>query len=219
MIEKVIFDMDGLIFDTERLFMREQMRVVSEYGYTLTEEMYASTLGLTGAALTSQLKALFGEEYPEKEVTRRVRERLERTASEGGLPVKRGIRELLVFLADMDIACAVASSTHTNYVRRYLEAAELDGYFGAVIGGETVARSKPAPDIFIKALGETPRSGALILEDSENGVRAAAAAEIPVICIPDIAVPSEDVLRLAERTVRSADEVIEIVREKNGGKY
>ena len=212
-LEKVIFDMDGLIFDTERLFMDEQMKAVREYGFELTQSMYVQTLGLTGAALSDKLLSLFGAGYPEKEVTRRVRSRIDEIAVTDGLPVKRGIRELLLFLREKGIACAVASSTHTPYVRRYLSSARLDGFFTDVIGGEQAEKSKPAPDIFIKAAGETDKKCTLVLEDSENGIRAAAAAGIPVICIPDMLRPCKSVEALAEYTVSDALEVIEIVRD------
>lgn len=213
-LEKVIFDMDGLIFDTERLFMEEQMKIVREYGYSLTRNMYVQTLGLTGRALSEKLRMMFGDGYPEKEVTRRVRARIDERARTDRLPLKPGIRELLDFLRGKEILCAVASSTHTPYVRRYLESAGLDGYFADIIGGEMTEHSKPAPDIFIKAAGAAKREYTLVLEDSENGIRAAAAAGIPVICIPDMLHPSAEVTALAEFTVSSAAEVIGIVRGK-----
>ena len=213
-LEKVIFDMDGLIFDTENLFMNEQMKVVRGYGYSLTPEMYKKTLGLTGKALSDKLQALFGEGYPEREITRRVREKIDEIAHTDGLPVKTGIRKLLEYLKEKEIPCSVASSTHTPYVRRYLESAGLDGYFAEVIGGEQAEHSKPEPDIFIKAAGDTKKECALVLEDSENGIEAAAAAGIPVICIPDMLYPRDEIVQLAECVAASAAEVIEIVRDK-----
>lgn len=213
-LSKVIFDMDGLIFDTEDLFMREQAKVVKEYGYELTREMYVKTLGLTGMALSEMLKSLFGEDYPEKEVTSRVRKRLSEIAESEGLPVKPGIRELLEFLREKEIECVIASSTHTKYIIGYLAAVGLEGYFSAITGGECAKRSKPAPDIFLKALGDTPKAEALVLEDSENGIKAAYAAGIAVICIPDMVMPSKDVISLAECTAGSAADVKEIIRGK-----
>lgn len=206
--------MDGLIFDTENLFMREQAKVVKEYGYELTKEMYVKTLGLTGAALSEMLRGIFGEDYPEKEVTRRVRQRLSDIAVSEGMPVKPGIRELLGHLRECGTECVIASSTHTKYIISYLKAVGLDGYFSEITGGECVKRSKPAPDIFLKALGDTPKAEALVLEDSENGIKAAYAAGIPVICIPDMAVPKKDVMGLAECAVGSAADVKEIIRGK-----
>lgn len=213
-LSKVIFDMDGLIFDTENLFMEEQQKIVEGYGYHLTREMYVKTLGLTGKALSDRLKELFGEGYPEKDVTIRVRKRLEEKAEAEGLPVKRGIRELLGYLKERGIECVIASSTHTKYIIKYLKTAELDGYFSGITGGECVERSKPAPDIFLKALGDTPKCESLVLEDSENGIKAAHAAGIPVICIPDMARPPENVISLAEYEAETAADVIDMIRGK-----
>ena len=150
-LSKAIFDMDGLIFDTENLFMEEQRKIVEGYGYHLTREMYVKTLGLTGKALSDRLKELFGEGYPEKDVTIRVRKRLEEKAETEGLPVKRGIRELLGYLKERGIECVIASSTHTKYIIKYLKTAELDGYFSGITGGECVERSKPRAGYFLKS--------------------------------------------------------------------
>lgn len=211
-LSKVIFDMDGLIFDTERLFMREQQKIVKEYGYELTEEMYITMLGLTDEALSEVLIKHFEKGYPEREVTSRVRARLAEIAETEGLPVKPGIKELLEFLNGEGIECVVGSSTHTKYIRSYLKTAGLDGYFSSIIGGETVKRSKPAPDIFLKALGDTPKDEALVLEDSENGIRAAFAAGIPVICIPDMVKHSPEVLSMTVGEADDAYKVIDIIR-------
>lgn len=209
--ELVIFDMDGLIFDTEKLFMRELGEVMAESGYTLTRERYVKTLGLTGERLKSTMLGYYGSDYPHAEMSRKARERVDKAALAGELTVKPGIRELLELLNKKGIPCAVASSTHTVYVEKYLTAAGLRRYFDEVIGGELAERSKPAPDIFLKALNGTEPENALVLEDSENGIRAAHAAGIPVICIPDMVYPSPECEAMTAAVVSSAFEAAQLL--------
>ena len=189
--QAVIFDMDGLIFDTERVFMEQLAVAMKEHGYVLTREIYTETLGLGGKKLV--------EEY-----SRKAQERMAMISETIGLSVKPQIRELLQELKAGNIKCGVASSTKTELVEKYLKQAELDGFFDVVIGGDKVKVSKPEPDIFIYAcerLNVSPMK-ALVLEDSENGIRAARAAGIPVICIPDLKEPSREVEKLVTAIVR-----------------
>ncbi|MGN0162967.1 MAG: HAD family hydrolase [Candidatus Ornithomonoglobus sp.] len=210
--EKVIFDMDGLIFDSERVFMRELRAVAKNYGYDITEEKYVQTLGLTGDTLLKKKTEQYGEDYPHYELSRQTRDRVDAIALSEGLPVQPGIKELLTFLNDSKIPCAVASSTHTEYVEKYLAASGLRGYFDTVIGGDMAERSKPEPDIFLISAGSTPPGKALVLEDSANGIIAASRAGIPVICIPDMTYPTEEIRKLTAGVVSTAADVIDIIR-------
>ncbi len=203
-----IFDMDGLIFDTERLFMNKKNIVLKEYGYPAREEDYIQTIGLAGENLREMLIRLYGNDYPADEITSRTRALVNASIRENGPSVKPGIRLLLEWFAQQKVTCCVASSTSHLYVRDYLERAELDTCFSYIIGGDEIIRSKPAPDIFLKALRSVAPGDALVLEDSENGVRAAHAAGIPVVCIPDLKKPSDEIAGMASAVVRSADEVI-----------
>lgn len=209
----VIFDMDGLIFDTENLFMRELGKVMMEYGYNLTRENYIQCLGLAADMVKERMKSFYGADYPCDEINSKTRIRMGEISKLDGLPVKRGIRELLKFLNDRGIICNVASSTSSEFVKEYLCAAGLDKYFHDIIGGEMVKNSKPSPDIFIKALGGEKPHNALVLEDSENGIRASYAAGIPVICIPDMVYPCNECKNLTAAVVNSAFDVIDIIEQ------
>ena len=202
--QAVIFDMDGLIFDTERVFMEQLAVAMKEHGYVLTREIYTETLGLGGKKLVDFMQSKFGYDYPFEECSRMAQERMAMISETIGLSVKPQIRELLQELKAGNIKCGVASSTKTELVEKYLKQAELNGFFDVVIGGDKVKVSKPEPDIFIYAcerLNVSPMK-ALVLEDSENGIRAARAAGIPVICIPDLKEPSREVEKLVTAIVR-----------------
>lgn len=213
-IKLAVFDMDGLIFDSEREFMNELKAVMSEYGYTLTEEIYKSTIGLTGKMLIEKMYSNYGENYPFKEISRKARERVSQTALSGNMKIKPGIKELLEFLNEKNIVCTVASSSSEKYVSQYLEVSGLRKYFSSITGGDEVECSKPEPDIFLKACekeGFTEKT-AVVLEDSPNGVTAAFRAGIFVICIPDLVTPSKELISSAGVMVKDAYEAKNIIK-------
>ncbi len=201
--EGFLFDMDGVIFDTERLFMEQLAVVMADEGYLLSREVYCRTLGMSGESLARVMKAEYGPDYPLREISIRAREKVDIIAGTVGLQIKPQIPPLLAWLHEQAIKCAVVSSTDSRTVSKYLEGAGLRGYFSMIIGGEMARRPKPEPDIFLLACHECglrPEQ-AVVLEDSESGVRAAAAAGIPVICVPDMKMPEERICRLAEAIV------------------
>lgn len=200
----VIFDMDGLVFDTERVFMEQLAVAMKEKGYYLSREVYIKTTGTTGRTLKNIMCANYGDDYPLEECTRIAQSRLEVIAETVGLNVKPQIHELLEMLKERNIPCAIASSTMSVYVKKYLGHSGLLNYFSEIIGGEMVLHSKPEPDIFLMACEKlrTAPQAALVLEDSENGVKAAYVAGIPVICIPDLKEPSKDIVKMVAAVVK-----------------
>ena len=207
-----IFDMDGLIFDTERLFMTTKDGVMKEYGYTQQKDDYIHTLGTCGQQLLDILHRLYGDDYPAEEISRKCRTLVTEKIRRDGPPVKPGIPELLAWFAANNIPCCVASSTKHDIVAEYLRLAKLDQYFAFIIGGDQVQRSKPNPDIFLAACqrANIKPEHSLVLEDSENGILAASNAKIPVVCIPDLKVPSEEIAAKTAAIVSSATDVISL---------
>ena len=205
-----IFDMDGLIFDTERLFMAEKHKILKDYGYPARKEDYIQTIGLAGTQLKNKLRELYGPQYPADEISRKTRDAVNRQIEASGPDVKPGIETLLKWFRIHGIICCVASSTKHVYVEHYLTLAGLDNYFSYIIGGDEVSRSKPEPDIFLAACarGQFSPADALVFEDSENGILAASAAGIPVVCIPDLKQPDPDIAEKAVVILASADQVI-----------
>lgn len=194
-IKACLFDMDGLIFDTERSFMEQLALVMGERGYRLTREIYGDTLGLSGEELRDRMTGYYGPEYPFQEISREARERLNRVAETVGLWMKPEISSILAYLQERNVLCAVASGTRSDMVRKYIEICGLDGYFQAMVGSEQVAASKPAPDIFLLAAEslQVAPEHCVVLEDSENGIRAGKAAGCITICVPDMKGPGEEV--------------------------
>ena len=177
-----IFDMDGLIFNTERQFFKFESMVHKKYGYPSRIEDFTQTLGLSFASVKEVHKKIFGEDFSTEQIFKETRELVAKDVEENGLEIMKGIPELLEFFKENGTICCIASSTVTPMVEKYLNIAGIRDYFKHIIGGDQVKNSKPNPEIFLKALGKTPfnKDEAVIFEDSENGIRAAHAAGIPV---------------------------------------
>lgn len=199
-----LFDMDGLIFDTERTFMEQLSVVMGEYGYRLTREIYCETLGMAGDLLRKKMETHYGEAYPLREIGGKAREKVNRIAETVGLAVKPEIPQVLASLQEKGVPCAVASGTRSDMVEKYLEITGLRKYFQVVVGGEQVSHSKPEPDIFLLAAGklDIAPEDCVVLEDSENGVRAGKAAGCATVCVPDLQSPREEFFRDIDYMVR-----------------
>ncbi len=207
--ELFIFDMDGLLFDTERLFMELRGKVLEKYGYIHREEDYIRTMGTAGSTLSALLTEIYGPGYPEQAITTEAREAELAHLKAHGPKIKPGILSLLSYLKVYQIPACVATSTTSEYAASFLKAGGIYDAFSFVLTGDQVTRSKPDPEMFLTCCRRAgvPPEHALVLEDSENGVRAAAAGHIPVICIPDLKQPSPEVRALATRVLDSAEEV------------
>lgn len=195
-----LFDMDGLIFDSERIFMEQLAIVMKEAGYHLTREIYIETLGAGGKRLEEIMYSHFGNSYPLYEMGKKTAERITMLSETLGIPLKPYVTDTLAFLKKQEKKLAVASSTSTAQVKIYLEHAGILSFFDVVTGGDSVMRSKPDPDIFLftlEKLEEAPES-AVVLEDSENGIRAGKAAGCSTICIPDLKFPEEEILEMTD---------------------
>lgn len=190
-----LFDMDGLIFDSEQLFMEQLAVVMADRAYHLSREIYVQTLGMRGEPLRQYMQNIYGQDYPFEECSQEAGRRVLQIVEHIGLRVKPQIVEALEILRRHQKQCAVASSTDTAHVRKYLESAGMTQYFSVIIGGDMVSASKPDPEIFLTAVsqcGVQPEK-TVVLEDSENGIRAAHAAGMGTICIPDLVQPSMEI--------------------------
>ena len=208
-----IFDMDGLMFDTERLFMNFLIETATEYGYIVTPELYYNTIGCNGVILKKIMLSALGSDYPFEEISQKTKKRITTYALKYGLPEKEGLRPLLNFLKENQIPCCVASSSDSALVNTYLEKNELQSYFSFIIGGNQVTKTKPEPEIFLtccKYFNIAPED-ACVLEDSENGILASTAANIPVICVPDLKLPKYEILNQALFTTSSLKKVLEVL--------
>lgn len=216
-ISAVIFDMDGVIFDSERLVIECWKVVADKYGIENIEEACFECLGINAALTKELMKKRYGEAFPYDAYKKEMSAIFHSRAAGGKLPQKKGIKELLTFLKENQIPTAVASSTRREVVMRELEEGGLLPYFDRVICGDMVERSKPEPDIFLKACESLSidATEAYAIEDSYNGIRAAFRAGMKPIMVPDLAEPTEEMEKLACCILPSLFEVMTYLKGRS----
>lgn len=215
MLRGVIFDMDGLMFDTEALNMRSWMEAGRKFGYDITEDMIHAHIGANLARTRELMAEHCGADFPFDDVrAERIRLSFD-YISENGMPEKSGLNELLSWIDANGIKSAIATSSERSFVDYYLSHSTITHKFDAVVTGDMVKRSKPAPDIFLKAVEElnlTP-ADCVVLEDSHSGIRAAHASGARPIMVPDLLPPVPEIASLAYRVVNSLNDVIALLTE------
>ncbi len=215
MFKAVIFDMDGLMFDTERLNAEAWLSVGPENGVPMTREIIMKVVG-HGPEGTSRIFRSHFPDMPDYYELRRKRiQHVNNHIARHGMPVKRGLRELLAFLKRHGYKVALATSTPKALASTYVEMTGLTGYFHQMVFGDMIQRAKPAPDIYLKAcelLGEAP-ADCLTLEDSTVGVKAAWLAGTKPVMVPDMVGPDEDTRPMLYALVESLLDVIPLLEQ------
>lgn len=216
MIKAVLFDMDGLMFDTERMANEIWIEAAARAGWAITDADVALLRGRNRESGRAVFCAQFGSEMPYDMLCSEVEREMEKRLALY-VPVRPGLRHLLDYCRARGLQMAVASSTHSAQVKRNLRTAGVDGYFKTVLGGEMARRSKPAPDLYlaaIQALGAQP-GACLALEDSCNGVRSAAAAGCVTVMVPDMDLPTPEIQALTAHIVPSLLEIPAYIEQQN----
>ena len=211
-LRAVLFDLDGLLINSEVLSQRNSLDVCREMGYAVDETVTRKMLGANAA----ECRRILRESVPdvdEEAYAVRVRERLFELFRRELRPLP-GAKDLLAFLTEAGIPFALATSSSRERVQLSLSVTGLDRYFGTVLTGECAARSKPAPDLFLAAAEalHTPPENCLVFEDSVNGVRAGRAAGCMVCMVPDIMPYTEALSDACDFLLPSLREAPELVR-------
>ena len=215
-VRAVIFDMDGVIFDTERLAETSWYMAAQRLGYKeMTHEVFLQTLGAPRESVHKALAAHFGENVDLEAMGKVRREAMDELIAQEGMPIKAGFIELMGHLKGLGVKTAIASATWQTRIREYFVLANLDidALFNAVISGDMVQRGKPAPDIFLKAAGDigSAPGECIVIEDSFGGVRAGYDAGMRVIMVPDMLEPTQEVQRMLCARVDTLEDIIALI--------
>ncbi len=214
-MQAVIFDMDGLMFDTERLMIAAWDYAGEKAGLGKAGYMVYRTLG-TNRQRTRQLwQEEFGQRYCEETIRHYTREYQHRYYAQYGVPVKPGLYALLSYLQEAGYPMAIASSSDREVVHRHLESAQVESYFSVVVTGDQVTQSKPEPDIFLAAcrqLGLRPEA-CYVLEDSRAGLWAAYRAGCRPLMVPDLWQPDGETAAILAGKFSDLTQVIPYLEE------
>ncbi|WP_077302086.1 HAD family hydrolase [Virgibacillus pantothenticus] len=208
-VKLMIFDMDGLLFDTERIAFQALKKAMKNADYELTLDIYRKIIGAGKQEDEAILKDVYGEEFSFSLVLDDYLHESEKILKTDGLRIMEGVTELLDILDERKIKKCVASSSSLETIHRYLTMTNLKDRFDFYMSGDEVARGKPHPDIFLEACQRADESpeAAIVLEDSPNGLRAAYRAGIKCIVVPNLVVPDEEMENRAYRIVTSLVDV------------
>ncbi|GCF93364.1 haloacid dehalogenase [Enterococcus florum] len=215
-IKGVIFDMDGLIFDTEAIYYKVQQETADRLGIPFSKEIYLEYIGVADEEVFVDLHeryASHGKELVQQFIDESWGE-THRIFKAGEVELKPGALELLQFLEENQIPRIVASSNVRPIIEVLLEHAQIRDKFQGIVSAEDVQLAKPDPEIFMIArerLG-TEAEETLVLEDAHHGVMAAVGAAIPVIMVPDLIPPSEELKEKTEAVFTSLHDVIDYIQ-------
>jgi HAD superfamily hydrolase (TIGR01509 family) len=209
----VVFDMDGLLCDTEVVYRDSMFATAREHGHEMPLSLFKSMIGLPGPSSDRKVLDHFGEDFPLQAFNERVMEHVD-LACEAGIALKAGVIELLDHLDELGLPRAIATSSSHRGVEAHLSKSGIIPRFNTIVARGDYALGKPNPEPFLTAagrLGIDPRD-CLALEDSHNGVRAAAAAGMMTIMVPDLLDPTEEMRGLCIRIAADLHEVEALIR-------
>lgn len=212
--DAVVFDMDGVIFDSERAVLECWLELADKYAIPNITEPYLACTGTTMARTREIMLETYGQDFPYDEYAAEASAMFHERYDGGRLPMKRGVHEILEYLKSHGKRIALASSTRRHTVINQLRDAKILDYFDEVVTGDMVERSKPEPDIFLLAcekVGVAP-TRAFAIEDSYNGIRAAHSGKLRPIMVPDLRPADAEMKELAEVVLEDLEAVLAYLR-------
>ena len=208
MIQGAIFDMDGLMFDTERLVYQNWQDMMDEQGLPYDIEVFKQTVGRRKKEVELFYRATYGDDFPYWQLADKGKARYVQRVQREGIPVKKGLYTILEALGQRGVKIALATSTSRPTAELNLRIAKVDGYFDALVCGEEVKNGKPHPEVFLTAAQKLglPPADCAALEDSINGIKSAYAAGMVTVMVPDLLPPTAEILPMITHLCRDLDE-------------
>lgn len=209
-ITGAVFDMDGLMIDTEKLYLRYWKQAAADFGYDMQDEHVYAIRSLARKYSIPKLKSFFGQDFPTEDVRARRTELINAHIRDNGIELKKGLFELLDWLKAHGVKLAVATATPRERAEMYLKKINAMDYFDAVICGDMITNGKPDPDIYLTAARELglPPEQCAAFEDSPNGIKAAHSAGCHAVMIPDMTPPDEEITPLLDAVYNDLEQAI-----------
>lgn len=209
--DAVVFDMDGVIFDSERATMKCWLELAEKYDIKNIEEPYLACTGTTAQRTKEIMLEAYGDDFPYDVYAKEASTMYHEKYDGGRLPMKSGVHVILDFLKYENKKIALASSTRRQTVVNQLRDAGILEYFDEIVTGDMVTKSKPDPEIFLLAcekIGVKPEN-AYAIEDSYNGIRSASRGGLRPIMVPDLLPATDEMKELSETVQDTLDKVVE----------
>ena len=205
----VIFDMDGVIFDTERVYLEIWKSVFEKYGYKMTKELYITVMGTGRKNVIKPFLENFGDDLPIEKMYEEKDNQLFYIIENQGIPLKKGVKELFSMLKEKNYKIALATSAKRERVEKQIKDKWLKESFDAIVCGDDVEKGKPSPDIFLKAAKEidVEPENCFVVEDSPAGIKAAFSGGMKGIHVEDLKVADEDILKYCQKSFKDLQEV------------
>ena len=208
--DAVVFDMDGVIFDSERCVFECWIEIADKYGIKDIEKNFLACTGTTMSRTREIMMEAYGADFPYDDFAHEASVIFHEKYDNGNLPIKVGVFELLDYLKEQGKKIALATSTRRQTVLYQLEQAGILKYFDEIITGDMVTKSKPDPEIYLMACEKiyVKPQNAFAIEDSYNGIRSAHAGGLRAIMVPDLLSANEEMKELSEVVLNSLNDVI-----------
>lgn len=205
----VIFDMDGVIFDSERLVLEGWQEIADKYAIEGIEKVLVKCLGVNAGITREIFRENYGQGFPYDEYKKEASALFHSRYGNGKLPLKPGVKELLSYLKESGYLVGLASSTRRAVVEQEITDAGLLPYFDDLVCGDMLKRSKPEPDIYLKACANlnVEPCRAVAVEDSYNGIRSAGRAGMAAVMVPDMVPPDAEMENLTVKICKDLFEV------------
>ncbi len=216
-VDAVIFDMDGVLIDSERLSFKCFQEVLQDYNYEMDEKIYLKFIGRNIDGIREVLKKEYGEDFPFEEIYKKKSKMALEFTNKNGVKVKPDVHELIDYLNNKKYKIAVATSTRRERALELLGEAGVKDKVNYVVCGDQVEHSKPNPEIFLKAAKglEVKPENCMVIEDSDAGITAAHAAKMVGIHVPDMKELEDETKKLAFKICKNLIDVKEFLEEHN----
>ena len=205
----VIFDMDGVIFDTEKVYLDIWIEVFEKYGYKMTKELYVNVMGTGRKNVIKTFLENFGDDLPIEKMYEEKDNQLFYIIENQGIPLKEGVKEQFSMLKEKDYKIALATSAKRERVEKQIKDKWLKESFDAIVCGDDVEKGKPSPDIFLKAAKEidVEPENCFVVEDSPAGIKAVFSGGMKGIHVEDLKEADEDILKYCEKNFKNLQEI------------